>query len=73
VNNTPLPGALLAHYASEEEFPVVDDLTDQETFQVHRGDLITGEEIPVTRGDRLRRSLLRHDSDKLARAVLNIL
>lgn len=73
VNNTPLPGALLAHYASEEEFPVVDDLTDQETFQVHRGDLITGEEIPVTRGDRLRRSLLRHDSDKLARAVLKIL
>jgi uncharacterized cofD-like protein len=74
VNNAPLPDAIAKRYEEMGEFAVQDDLLSQTAFRVYREDLITGDTAtPQTSGDRLRRSLLRHDPEKLAAAVLRLL
>jgi len=73
VNNAPLPEAILAEYAKAGDQPVQDDLGDSAPFLVHRAPLISGRPTAPVRGDRVRRSLLRHDPHLLATAVLAVL
>ncbi len=72
VNNTPLPDDLLQKYTEQHEFPVV---LDQDALSCHvvLGDFIALEEIVRAKGDVLKRSLIRHDSDKLAKAIIALL
>ena len=71
VNSAPLPESITAAYAAQNEFPVPDNFgTDR---RVIRDDLLASEEIKKTGGDVLKRSLIRHDPDKLARAILSLL
>ncbi len=72
VNNAPLPADLLVAYAKDNEFPVEDDLTESDC-KVIREDLLTSEKIIKSDGDVLRRSLIRHDSQKLATELLKLL
>jgi hypothetical protein len=60
-------------YESEREFPVRDDLTEEDKVRVIRADFISDVPVEQAKGDVLRRSLLRHDSDKLAKAIMNLL
>jgi hypothetical protein len=73
VNNAPLPEEILAEYAKAGDQPVVDDLGGSAPFLVHRAPLINGRPNAAVPGDRVRRSLLRHDADLLATAVLTVL
>ncbi len=74
VNQSPLPADIQARYAAQAEFAILDDLPDEsDTPSVVRRDLIARGTIKVAAGDRLRRSLLRHDPDKLAHAILDLL
>lgn len=73
VNDAPLPEDIIARYGTMGEFVVVDDLSSEEGFQIYRTDLVTQQATQITPGDRLRRSLLRHDSEKLAEAVLKLI
>ena len=75
MNNRKLPKAILKKYALEKGFPVKDDLRKKNNlpFAVVRVDLLGSEEIKKRSGDVLRRSLIRHDSAKLARAVVKAL
>jgi uncharacterized cofD-like protein len=68
-----LPVKILRRYAEENSFPVKDDLTDTEGLKVIRADLLSPIEIKKVLGDQLSRSLLRHDSFKLAKNLLKLL
>jgi len=74
VNKTPLPGDVLSRYEAQQGFPVGDDLDGaQGAYTVMRGDFLAQEEIKKASGDVLKRSLIRHDSDKLAHAIAALL
>lgn len=76
MNTGTIPPAILKAYEAEHEFPVVDDLNkwheQHPEAQIVRGDFVAKvvtEKIP---GDKLARSLLRHDGDELQKALLAI-
>ncbi len=76
MNTGKVPTAILKAYEEQHEFPLVDDLADwhqqHPQTQIVRGDFIAKvmtEKIP---GDKLARSLLRHDGDELQKALLEI-
>jgi len=71
-NTTPLPSVLLERYASEYEYPVINDGCHSETMIIE-GDFLATEEVSSIAGDTLRRSLIRHDPHKLAQALHNTL
>ncbi len=72
VNTQGFPEDILSRYSQEKEIPVEDDLKN-DTYQIVRADLLATEPIQQKSGDMLKRSLLRHDSEKLAAAIKNIL
>jgi uncharacterized cofD-like protein len=72
-NNDPLPEHLLAKYASEHEFPVTYDGTLTDPTTVHQCGLLSHEQVETAAGDVVRRSLIRHDPDRLAEALHNLL
>jgi uncharacterized cofD-like protein len=70
VNNAPIPPAVLAAYQKQHEYPVTDDLgTDP---RVVRQPLLSKKNFIKAASDQLKRSLLRHDPDKLAQAVCGL-
>ncbi len=84
INNASLPEDILEKYRDEQSYPVEDDLTtyNSETTvmgetapsvtQVVRESLLSEEIVNRESGDTVRRSLLRHDSQKLAKALMGI-
>ena len=71
INDTPLPEALVNRYVSEKNaHPIVDDLS---STAVVRTDLCATTGATHTPGDLLERSLIRHDVEKLATALLELL
>jgi len=71
VNSNPIPDEALKKYESAKEFSVVDNLKDS-YFKVVRSDILSEKEIKKIPGDLLKRSLIRHDSDKLAEVLVKI-
>ena len=75
-NATPLPSAVLERYAQEEEFPVEDDLDAIRTkgsIRIYRCDLLADGVVEPQEGDVVRRSLIRHDPQKVGKAIAAIL
>lgn len=72
VNTAPLPAELLERYADGGEFPVVFNYEAGEV-SIIPADLLAGEVVQTARGDTLKRSLIRHDSYKLARKLMGIM
>jgi len=70
INTTPLPSDILEQYEKENDFPVVDDLGDGD--HIVRTDLLANESVTIASGDTLKRSLIRHDSDKIAMALSSL-
>lgn len=72
VNNSPLPVDLLERYELQGEYPVRFnyDSADQRFIST---DLLTDEVVHIAHSDNLRRSLIRHDSEKLATQIVNLL
>lgn len=72
LNNAPLPADLLAYYAdTEETYPVQDD-ADACPSRVVRFDLLAREAHSKHTHDVIARSLIRHDADALAQAILRV-
>lgn len=63
---------LLSLYAKEGEYPVVHTPCDA-AVRVVRGDFVSQDDVTLAKGDTVRRSLIRHDSEKLARAIIDLL
>lgn len=68
INTTPLPKTVLVSYARERDFPVYDDFGKDP--RVIRGDFLADKPVEKEKGDVLQRSLIRHDAEKLAKAIL---
>jgi uncharacterized cofD-like protein len=71
VNTAPFPPDLLKKYEADGEFPVRLDEEPRGTT-VLSADLLATEEVQTAKGDVLKRSLIRHDSRKLARKLMDI-
>ena len=72
INKGSIPARAISIYAGEHEQPVVDDLSTSSSYKVVREDLVSGRFTMKAKSDTLVRSLIRHDSTKLA-GVLNSL
>lgn len=71
INSETLPTEVLENYKIENAFPVVDDLL-QDDVSIRRASIIATTTVKSIKGDSLHRSLLRHDSDKLAWEIVKI-
>jgi hypothetical protein len=73
VNTAELPLDVLQYYAtSENSFPIENDLAE-DRYVLVTGDFLSDRNFRPDPGDKLKRSLLRHDPDKLAKALVEIM
>jgi uncharacterized cofD-like protein len=72
VNVTSLPQDLIQTYAAGSEFPVRFNCESHES-RVIPDDLLASEVVTTKAGDTLKRSLIRHDSEKLAQKLVSLL
>lgn len=63
----------LSWYEEYGEHPVEDNLKQNKNYKIIRKDLIKDVIISKSAGDQLRRSIIRHDSKKLASEVMSII
>ncbi len=74
MNNQALSPDALAVYAKYHELPVIDDLDKvRNEYNIIRNDIVSNIVITKAPSDTLVRSLIRHDSDKLANVLVSIL
>ena len=73
VNKTTLPAEALTVYKKTQEFPVVDDIPNSSRYRVIHADLVANEIVKKSASDTLVRSLIRHDSYKLAKVIVSII
>ncbi|MBI2051670.1 YvcK family protein [Candidatus Roizmanbacteria bacterium] len=72
--NTKVPSdEALAWYVDFEEYPVSDDLGRSSDYLITRAHLVKNVMIEQSVRDRLRRSIIRHDPDKLASAIIKLI
>jgi len=64
---------VLKKYEAMKEIPVVDDLTQNSYYTVIRKAVLSDQAIEKSTSDTLLRSLIRHDSDKLATELVSLL
>jgi uncharacterized cofD-like protein len=72
VNTTELPPDLVQRYEADGEYPVEFNL-ESTGCRVISADLLATEAVQTAAGDTLKRSLIRHDSRKLARKLIELL
>lgn len=68
-----LPAEILKRYQEEKAALVKDDLGKGLDFKVKRADLISAKVYEKPKSDKLFRSLIRHDSAKLAKVIVELL
>lgn len=73
INSKKPKKSVLSWYEEYDEFPVNDDLGESGKFQIIRKDLLKDVIITQNASDKLRRSIIRHDSKKLANQVMDII
>lgn len=73
VNTSPLQKQALTVYGKYHEVPVMDDLVSTSSLKVIRADVSSRQVAAKSNSDSLVRSLIRHDSQKLATILLNYL
>lgn len=66
------PKPILRAYQREQAKPVEDDLSGK-TYKVIRRDLLSERLYQKPKGDKLKRSVVRHDSEKLGLALMDVL
>lgn len=74
-NNRHFPKAALEAYEQEAALPIIDDLDESvinSKVKIVRTDLLSEKIAGKVKGDVLARSIIRHDSLKLASAIMNL-
>jgi uncharacterized cofD-like protein len=69
INCSSIPQIALKKYEEAKEFVVQDDLKDS-YYKIIRSDILSQKEVKEIPGDVLKRSFIRHDSDKLAKVIM---
>lgn len=74
VNNADIPSSVIDYYQKQDQTkPIVDDADKLTDIKVVRADLISNFLHAPTNGDVITRSLIRHDSEKVAKNLLLLL
>lgn len=74
VNKGSIDKPILQWYAEHEEFPVQNDLIDNNySGTIKEGDIINRDHVRKNEADELTRSILRHDSEKLTELLMPII
>jgi uncharacterized cofD-like protein len=73
INDKKPKKTVLSWYIQFDEHPVEDDLTTHEKFQLIRKDLLKDLIIEQNPVDERRRSIIRHDSEKLAKGIFELI
>jgi len=71
INNQAVPDKIKQVYAKEVEYPVVDDLAADP--RVVRREMLAKAPYEKSKSDVIKRSLLRHDPEKLAQTIIKLL
>ena len=66
------PVGVLKRYKQERAEPVIDDLKEGNDYKVVRGNFISNQVFLQPESDKIRRSLIRHDPAKLAKAIISL-
>lgn len=72
VHNGHVRDDLLSHYEAQGEYPVPHTYRGS-SVRVIQGDFVSEGDVVLSRGDVVKRSLIRHDREKLARAIIEVL
>ena len=72
INKDVLPTDLLEKYAQKGEYPVDNETIKNTSRHVIETSLLDTEDVVISKNDVVRRSLLRHNSEKLAKTVLKL-
>lgn len=64
---------ILKKYELQNEFPIEDNLESNNGYDIVRVDLTSDSEIKAQKGDKLKRSLIRHDASKLGRILYGLI
>ncbi len=73
VNNGKIQPKIAQKYASQKEFPVVDDLGKNQSYKVIRSNFASSIPVKKKKGDKVPRALMRHDKDRLVKALLKVI
>ncbi|GAB4139883.1 MAG: YvcK family protein [Patescibacteria group bacterium] len=74
INNSKLSDKILKIYLdTENATPVLDDLEENKNFKIIRADIASNQISKKAKSDILLRSLIRHDSDKIAKEIEKII
>lgn len=73
VNKTIPKKRVLSWYEEYGEHPVEDNLSNNGKYKIVRKDLIKDIVIKKSESDELRRSIIRHDSTKLAQSIMDLI
>jgi len=68
-----IPSQVLKRYLQEDAYPVKDDFNDGRRPKIIRENFLGNKIFERVKGDKLKRSLIRHDPDKLAKAIISLL
>jgi uncharacterized cofD-like protein len=72
INNTAVSSDILTSYKKYHEEQVINDLSVNTAFKVIEDDLIDNKQVETNSSDILYRSILRHDSKKIAKVLNNL-
>lgn len=72
INQTEFSARELKAYAENQEFPVEDDLPKSSGYTIIRKDMMSSQVFNKSSSDSLVRSLIRHDSEKLAAELIKL-
>ncbi|MBI3379179.1 YvcK family protein [Candidatus Gottesmanbacteria bacterium] len=73
INNAPIPPNILKRYQKVDAEPIMNDFAKTTSFKVIAADLLSPKLVKKETGDLLNRSLIRHDSSKIAKLCMKII
>lgn len=73
INNSKLPPEILETYRLQNEFIVENDIKNNNLYSVIQNDFLSPEKIKHPSGDIVKRSLIRHNPDTIAEALIALL
>jgi uncharacterized cofD-like protein len=73
INSTSFDEVLIKKYEADDEHPVQMNCDDTGTCTIHAADFLATDAVVTKAGDVVRRSLIRHDGEKLATYIRSVL
>lgn len=73
INNAPVPDKVLNYYKRAQTIPVINDINKSNQYKVIATNLISNQIVRRQKGDKLKRSFIRHDSNKIAYWCMKVL